>query len=968
MSTADPEGSRTAFELNAVHQRRDQSRVTSVGVDGDGQRLYIGLDAGVLEEHRLMQTPSGIVARFSARRSVSKKGVVGICLLSAVNRLAALTEDGHVVLCELEQLEPVEIQKLKGATCLAVEVSSRSPSHLAVAVRLGSRKSRVDVYEVFPGAASGHTMREPARLLVEYPVPDEVKDLVWVGQQLVLCLHRTYKVIKADGLRDLLEPSTTPMCTALASANVAVLLWEDTMAVVADADGQAARPPLNLPAKPLRLMQGGMCIVAVCEGGDIHIYDQGTSRLLQRIPFPVNGFMNPDDPSQPQLFHADTPTGACVVLASPRRIWILRPVAPDNQAQQLLRGRSYAAALELAEQCSAKGEPWVPIFYAQAGLLLLQDFRWREAIECLEHCSIEVFQPCELFPLFPAWTEKWAEQVPLKDYWGLHGGLITLEKMVGVGRRYSYGGESPSADPVGISSSEMDRGPGKPSTSARDKHLLEAKQQIASYLLSVRRRAGVRLMDGIDTLIVHLLANVGDAGRLEDFLASPQQVVLLDVEQQLLDMGRPHALALLVSSHRAAARALDLWQRMANSQIKEKPARLGGAVSQAGGDATKVAKYHAAKLLAEEEDVDDELVLRHLVWLRDLAPLRFLQVVKARSLVADAVLGLLPQQPLALRWRYLDHLTTSGQTLKPQHHTELALVLVQAILEAEAQSTTETAQKDSAVVSAVLGSHTYQSKSSTEESSRGDAASSKAANPDVAAVGRYDEPDELPATSEAELHSVLQSHLHKSHLYDVLRVLRAVESTKLYKEQVILYCRLCDHPRALRVLAVTLREVGSAIAYCKQHGGQDGFLTLLEMLLHPGDGQQPMYTEACMVLNAESGNLDPMRVLEALSEDMPLQLANATLARMLRERIHRRRQTRIVAKLHRSRELLSRAEKYELQSTIKGRAVVTDESRCAVCFNPLAGRIFYVYPSSSMVCATCQRGFREGREQEDDSD
>lgn len=62
------------------------------------------------------------------------------------------------------------------------------------------------------------------------------------------------------------------------------------------------------------------------------------------------------------------------------------------------------------------------------------------------------------------------------------------------------------------------------------------------------------------------------------------------------------------------------------------------------------------------------------------------------------------------------------------------------------------------------------------------------------------------------------------------------------------------------------------------------------------------------VLNAESGNLDPMRVLEALSEDMPLSIAYSTLSRMLRERIHRKRQTGIVHQLYRSREVLSRSE------------------------------------------------------------
>lgn len=38
--------------------------------------------------------------------------------------------------------------------------------------------------------------------------------------------------------------------------------FQDTMAVIADTDGSAARPPLNLPSRPIILSQGGMCVVA----------------------------------------------------------------------------------------------------------------------------------------------------------------------------------------------------------------------------------------------------------------------------------------------------------------------------------------------------------------------------------------------------------------------------------------------------------------------------------------------------------------------------------------------------------------------------------------------------------------------------------------------------------------------------------------------------------------------------------
>lgn len=65
---------------------------------------------------------------------------------------------------------------------------------------------------------------------------------------------------------------------------------------------------------------------------------------------------------------------------------------------------------------------------------------------------------------------------------------------------------------------------------------------------------------------------------------------------------------------------------------------------------------------------------------------------------------------------------------------------------------------------------------------------------------------------------------------------------------MILYCRLHDHHKALRVLAVTLNDVNASIRYCKKHAGHEGFIALLDMLLNPGEGRDPMYTEACQVI------------------------------------------------------------------------------------------------------------------------
>ena len=60
-----------------------------------------------------------------------------------------------------------------------------------------------------------------------------------------------------------------------------------------------------------------------------------------------------------------------------------------------------------------------------------------------------------------------------------------------------------------------------------------------------------------------------------------------------------------------------------------------------------------------------------------------------------------------------------------------------------------------------------------------------------------------------------------------------------------------DHVAALRVLALVLGDIRAAEAFCEQHTGQAGYLALLSMLLAPGEGRAPLYTEACQLLAAQ---------------------------------------------------------------------------------------------------------------------
>ena len=69
-----------------------------------------------------------------------------------------------------------------------------------------------------------------------------------------------------------------------------------------------------------------------------------------------------------------------------------------------------------------------------------------------------------------------------------------------------------------------------------------------------------------------------------------------------------------------------------------------------------------------------------------------------------------------------------------------------------------------------------------------------------------------------------------------------------------------------------------------------------------------------MLCCAAGAELDATKVLDALSEDMPLSVAVDIISRMLRTAMHARRSGNIVRNLHRSLHLSTAAERAEVRS------------------------------------------------------
>ena len=128
-------------------------------------------------------------------------------------------------------------------------------------------------------------------------------------------------------------------------------------------------------------------------------------------------------------------------------------------------------------------------------------------------------------------------------------------------------------------------------------------------------------------------------------------------------------------------------------------------------------------------------------------------------------------------------------------------------------------------------------------------------------------------------------------------------------------------------------------------------MTLLDMFLNPPwEDSLPLYGDAVRLLGSKGASLNPLRVLEALSDNMPMPLAYETLTRMLRERQHRKRSGQIMKGLARAHELrVAQDRVLSLSEHIE----MTAERACRVCNLRIGTKVFGLYPNGVLVCYRC---------------
>ncbi|XP_013380315.1 transforming growth factor-beta receptor-associated protein 1 [Lingula anatina] len=219
---------------------------------------------------------------------------------------------------------------------------------------------------------------------------------------------------------------------------------------------------------------------------------------------------------------------------------------------------------------------------------------------------------------------------------------------------------------------------------------------------------------------------------------------------------------------------------------------------------------------------------------------------------------------------------------------------------------------------------------------------------------------ETPNEALQAARSKLQNMLQVSNLYRIQLILGKVKETDMYEECAILYGKLEEHEKAIRLLVHKLRDYRAAENYCLVNSkGKDQsyrkrlFQILLGVYLDPSyEKRDTLIHPAVSLLNSSEADFDVIKILQLLPENWSVGLLELFLHRATRNSLDRAR-TRHVERM------LSRGENLEVHRRAmedQRQAVLMNEDRsCAVCTRAFSESTFVRYPNGIITHVHCAK-------------
>ncbi|XP_042030419.1 vacuolar sorting protein 3-like [Salvia splendens] len=736
-----------------------------------------------------------------------------------------------------------------------------------------------------------------------------IDDSVFVGTKIGYYLYNRVNG-RCELIFSLPDSSSFPRLKLLAKES-RVMLMVDNVGIVVDVAGQPVGGSLVFKEAPDSIKEIGSYVIAA-RNLTLEVYHKKTGFCVQRLTF-GNGGAGPC-----MLADEEHENGKLVAVATSLKLICYWKVSGEEQIKDLLRKKSFKEAISLVEELENDGEmtkEMLSFVQAQVGFLLLFDLHFKEAVD--HFLLSENMQPSELFPFIMPDPNRWTLLVPRNRYWGLHPPPTPLENVIDDGLTAIQ--RAVFLKKAGVESAVDDEFLQNPPTRA---DLLEsAIENMIRYLQTCRGRdLAISVKEGVDTLLMYLYRARNCVDDMERLASSENCCVVEELEALMNESGHLRTLAFLYAGKGMSAKAVSTWRVLARkySSGSYRNEQSEGTDLQ---DPTRrfisnreTAAIEASKIL--EESSDQDLILQHLGWIADISQVLAVQILisekRSDLLSPDEVIAAIDPKKVEILQRYLQWLIEDQDSEDLQFHTTYALLLAKSALE------------------------TYDEELSTQN---------VLSEMNVSENGRS-------SIFDTPVRERLQIFLQSSALYDAEEVLDMIEESELWLEKAILYRRLGQEALVLDILALKLENFEAAENYCAEIGRPDAYMQLLDIYLDPKDGREPMFKAAVRLLHNHGEMLNPLKVLERLSPDMPLQLASDIILKMLRARQHHRLQGKIVHKMSHALNVDASLARLEERSRL---VQINDESTCDSCHARLGTKLFAMYPDDSVVCYKCYR-------------
>ncbi|CAI0422184.1 unnamed protein product [Linum tenue] len=771
-----------------------------------------------------------------------------------------------------------------------------------------------------------------------------VKTIAWLNDSIIVGTMMGYSLFscvtgQSEVIFSLPDSSRSPLLKVLWKEKK-VLLLVDNVGVVVNDNGQPVDGSLVFRGHPQSVGELSSYVVIVRDG-KLELYHKKSGSCVQTVVYGGEGV-------GPCLIAGEEGGDSkLITIATSTKVICYHKVPYEEQIKDLLRKKNFKEAMALVEELKCEGElrnDMLSFIHAQVGFLLLFDLHFKEAVD--HFLQSETMQPSELFPFILRDPNRWSLLVPRNRYWGLHPPPAPLEDVVDDGLTAIQ--RAVFLKKAGVDTVVDENFLLNPPNRAEVLEL--AIKSIIRYLeISRVKELPLLVREGVDTLLMYLYRALNNVDDMEALASSENNcivystafqnreavvrslkgdvqlpcVVQEELETLLDESGHLRTLAFLYASKGMSSKALSIWRifdRNYSSGLWKDPAEDNDVQSSATNilSGRETAATEASKIL--EESSDQVLVLQHLGWISDVNPILAVQVLtsekRADQLSPDEVIAAIGPKKVEILQRYLQWLIEDQDSVDTNIHTLYALSL--------AKSATETIELES----------------SFQDSDDGRIEVTRFAN------------SERSTIFQSPVRERLQIFLQSSDLYDPDEVLVLIEGSELWLEKAILYRKLGQESLVLQILALKLEDSEAAEHYCAEIGRPDAYMQLLDMYLDPQNGKEPMFNAAVRLLHNHGESLDPLQVLEALSADMPLQLASDTILRMLRARVHHHHQGKIVHNLSRAVYVDARLARWEERSR---NLQISDESLCDSCHARLGTKLFAMYPDDTVVCYKCYR-------------